>query len=468
MKIRPLRFLPMSDGSLLFSSDAGDFFKAESDFLDRYADSRLSDLDLSFLLKSGCASEKNDELSELAFAKRWYSRLNTSSVLNYIILVPTLRCNLSCDYCQVSRAPENAKGFDWSDETTERVIQFLDALKIDRIKIEFQGGEPLLRVDLLSKIREFCVEKFSSCEFVVCTNLQAISLEAWEFLRRDDVLISTSLDGSDEAHRSLRTKTEARQSQFDKNLEIVLSEFGPNKVSALPTLDPDNPPDPIALIARYSEKGFKSIFLRRVNFQGFARKRYRLSSDERWFEYFNRFIDALVTWNYDNEDRMEEFYLAHAIRRIVQSGHNGNVDFRNPNWMAADYLVVDYDGNFYPSDEARMLTRVGQIDLSIGSLSAGLDSGKVNVLNQHASNFDDPDCMDCVYQPFCGLDVVDDLSRYGRLDLPRHATYHCRWQKVVFEKAFEMIYSSKQEVRSTLAHWLDVPDFSRFFSPRLT
>lgn len=39
--------------------------------------------------------------------------------MNYLILVPTLRCNLACGYCQVSRAPENARGFDWSVETME-------------------------------------------------------------------------------------------------------------------------------------------------------------------------------------------------------------------------------------------------------------------------------------------------------------------------------------------------------------
>jgi wyosine [tRNA(Phe)-imidazoG37] synthetase (radical SAM superfamily) len=35
-------------------------------------------------------------------------------------VIPTLRCNLACSYCQVARAPEGAPGFDWSDEMVER------------------------------------------------------------------------------------------------------------------------------------------------------------------------------------------------------------------------------------------------------------------------------------------------------------------------------------------------------------
>ena len=49
---------------------------------------------------------------------KWLSMLNRnrkkyaapSARLSYLIVVPTLRCNLSCSYCQVSRAPIKAKG----------------------------------------------------------------------------------------------------------------------------------------------------------------------------------------------------------------------------------------------------------------------------------------------------------------------------------------------------------------------
>ncbi|MDT9694272.1 4Fe-4S cluster-binding domain-containing protein, partial [Streptomyces sp. P9(2023)] len=82
---------------------------------------------------------------------------------------------LTCGYCQVSRVSETAKGFDWNEETLEAVLQFLNQLSTTSIKIEFQGGEPLLRLDILEKVRAFCRQRFESAQFVVCTNLQNLS-----------------------------------------------------------------------------------------------------------------------------------------------------------------------------------------------------------------------------------------------------------------------------------------------------
>ncbi|MES0200407.1 hypothetical protein [Mesorhizobium sp. M0011] len=73
------------------------------------------------------------------------------------------------------------------------------------IKIEFQGGEPLLRVDLLEAVRDLCREKFSQGQFVVCTNLQRLDARAWAFLDAEDTLISTSLDGDRVTHERQRS-----------------------------------------------------------------------------------------------------------------------------------------------------------------------------------------------------------------------------------------------------------------------
>ena len=42
MKLWPLKFREMPDGSVLFSDDAGEFFKSSPAFLDRYAADNMS------------------------------------------------------------------------------------------------------------------------------------------------------------------------------------------------------------------------------------------------------------------------------------------------------------------------------------------------------------------------------------------------------------------------------------------
>lgn len=52
--------------------------------------------------------------------------------------------------------------------------------------MEVAAAEPLLRLDLVSRVRDFYRERLGSVEFVVCTNLQNVSEEAWGFLAAPD------------------------------------------------------------------------------------------------------------------------------------------------------------------------------------------------------------------------------------------------------------------------------------------
>ena len=467
-KVWPLQFRRLPDSKFIFTNDAGGYFKSSHNFLRRYIHSQLTTSDKTFLDKGGFSFDEVGDYKFTGYATRWAQRINPASELTYLILVPTLRCNLMCDYCQVSRAAEHAKGFDWDDERVDQVLSFLDGMVTTKIKIEFQGGEPLLRIDILKKIRDFCRLRFDNSEFVICTNLQRVSDEAWDFLNASDTSISTSFDGTALHHVKRRTKTAGAHGEFVKNLDKAISDIGRERVSALPTIDPQDPPSPKDLLHEYTSWGFTSIFLRRVNYQGFARKKYEFEkSSELWGKYYRSFIDELISYNEYAQDPVEEYYLSHLLRSIVGRNLANHVDLRNPNWLGMDYLVVDFDGNFYPTDEARMVTRVGKIDLSIGNIQYGIDEKKKAILNQEVSNLDDPDCMHCAYKPYCGLDIVDDLSRYGRIDLPRHKTAHCQSHLQLFDLAFELLYSESPQVQKSLSYWLGVERFHPFLVKEL-
>lgn len=109
------------------------------------------------------------------------------------------------------------------------------------------------------------------------------------------------------------------------------------------------------------------------------------------------------------------------------------------------------DGGGYPTDEARMMTRVGQIDLSIGDVFDGLETEKLAILNENATNAFDPDCVHCPYQAFCGVDLIDELSREGRIDLPKASTDFCQRHMFIFDRIFAMIYSDDPIVLRSLA-----------------
>lgn len=465
MTVWPLKFRQRDD-AILFADDAGGFFRSDEAFLHRYAAGRLTDGDTAFLTTNGHVFDEEGDLDHTGFAYRWAGRQGRSGEIDYLILVPTLRCNLACSYCQVSRADERARGHDWTEETLAAVLRFLDTLPTKRIKIEFQGGEPLLRVDLLEKVRSFCRSRFAKAEFVVCTNLQRLGPDEWAFLESDDTFVSTSIDGDRDAHRRQRTLTEDRTSEFFDNLRSAIDRFGNGRVSALPTIDVDHPPELGSVVDTFTEFGIRSIYLRPVNHQGFARKRHSARHVvDRWNELYGRFIDLLIQRNADESDPLEEYYFVHCLRRVLRTGIDGHVDLRNPNFLGRDYLVIDFDGRFFPTDEARMMTRVGQIDLSIGNVVDGLETERLDVLNENAINTFDPDCVHCPYQAFCGVDLLDEISREGRIDMPKTSTDFCRRHMFIFDRIFDLIYSDDPKVRHSLALWAGVQDFPTDLAP---
>src|SRR3546814_5200493 len=79
-------------------------------------------------------------------------------------------------------------------------------------------------------------------------------------------------------------------------------------------------------------------------------------------------------------------------------------------------------------------------------VSTGWASETRDLLNRHATNQFDPTCTRCSYQPYCGRAVVDDLARYGRIDLPRHQTEFCRSHLHLFDFLFSLITNDEPAV----------------------
>ena len=65
------------------------------------------------------------------------------------IFVVTLRCEHTCRYCQVSRQSAAKSKFDMTEQTARRALELAFRSPSPQLKIEFQGGEPLLNFPLV-------------------------------------------------------------------------------------------------------------------------------------------------------------------------------------------------------------------------------------------------------------------------------------------------------------------------------
>ena len=391
------------------------------------------------LANVGMGKFYDDDIYDLSFKYKKSSRNFISNELNYFIVIPTLRCNLTCSYCQVSRAAENAKGFDWTTDQFDNFISFFDKKSGLNPKIEIQGGEPLLIFDQLKNFIEAVLRHRPNSEIVICTNLQVIPEDFWSYVKDKNIFISTSIDGSFETHNRNRNQDAGSTKQFFNNLDQAKAELGNSRVSALPTItDFDEIP---SIIDAYKSLDILDVYLRPVNYQGFARKKFQqeANSAEKWLNSYLSALNYILDNNCNAEVKVREENFAIHLKRIFNHQFISHVDFRNPNLVGQDYLVVNYDGLFFPTDEARMLHRIGVIDLSIGDLNTGISKDKVEAINgaSNLSNYED--CRNCAYLPYCGIDIVDILSRHGTLEVEMLTTNHCKTHMGIFDFIFKKI-----------------------------
>lgn len=118
-----------------------------------------------------------------------------------LVLWTTSKCNLKCKYCYA--ATENKS--DMSFETAKRAI---DYFKDNKLKIQFAGGEPLLNYELIRKIYHYVSDQKYDVTFQMQTNGTLITLDVARELKKMNIAMGISMDGSPDINEALRGKTD--------------------------------------------------------------------------------------------------------------------------------------------------------------------------------------------------------------------------------------------------------------------
>lgn len=163
-----------------------------------------------------------------------------------VTLCVTEACNLACKYCYMIHK-NNHK--EMSLETGKRIIDYVLSGKMpiddDSIVLEFIGGEPTLRIELISQLCDYFVAKlylmnhkwFNNYRFNFSSNgLLYSSEKVQNFLARHKGHISfgISLDGTKEKHDMSRVKPDGTGSYDDifKNVDLWRKQFPEHSTKA--------------------------------------------------------------------------------------------------------------------------------------------------------------------------------------------------------------------------------------------
>lgn len=351
-----------------------------------------------------------------------YSRLRNFTNLH--IFVVSLRCDHSCQYCQVSRQSENKAAFDMTEETAEQALKIVFRTPNPAVKIEFQGGEPLLNFDLIQHIvlraEEINRTENRDLQFVITTTLSLITDEILDFCKLHQIILSSSLDGPEDLHNRNRPRPgKDSHARFVEGLKKSRDSLGYDSVSALMTTSPASLSRAHDIVDEYLKHGFNGIFLRHLSPYGFAikTKSYAAYNVDRWLEFYSEGLDYIIELNKRGIKFTEQF-AALMLTKMLTSNDPGFVDLMNPSGAGIAAVVFNYDGDIYASDESRMLREMGDTTFKLGNLATSTyeeiftNEALLNALDD-SFTLSAPMCSDCAFEPWCGADPVFHHAMHG-------------------------------------------------------
>jgi His-Xaa-Ser system radical SAM maturase HxsB len=469
-RLLPFRFERFNDREVFVVNEVGEFLFLDQQDFQNLLHYRLTPQNPVFLDLKGkhiVTDTEIDPVVEMLATKYRTKKSFLNSFTALHMVVPTLRCNSNCRYCQVSRKDVTAGGVDMDKPTAKKTIDLVFKSPSPAIKIEFQGGEPLLNLKMVKYIIEYAEWKnlFAKkrLEFVICTNLTLVNAAILRYLKKHHVYISTSLDGPKDLHnknRPLQDTDNSYDAVIDK-IALCRSFLGSDGVSALMTATRFSLGRFKDIVDEYRKQDFNVIFLRALNPYGFAKRESSSIgySMEEFVSNYLEVLDDIIDINLQGTYFMEAF-ASLLLTRMLTPFSTGFVDMQSPAGVGISGVVYDYNGNVYVSDEARMLASTGDHKFLMGNVHKNtyeeiFSSEFMHSLISSSCLEALPQCSDCAFQSYCGADPVRNYSEQG--DIVGHPSKSdiCRRNKRIMRYLLELIKKNDKNIDNVLWSWIE-------------
>ena len=471
--ILPFRFERFNAEEYLLTNDVGEYiFLANEDF-DKFVNYELdpqSDVFKDIASKQIATTDKVEDVVSMLATK---FRTKKSILRNFTelhMVVPTLRCNSSCIYCQVKRNEKSDHSADMTKETAKNIIRTIFECPSKFIKIEFQGGDPSTDFEMVQYIIEEAewmnLRKQKCVEFVICTNLTLLTPKMVKYLKDHKCLISTSLDGPKDIHdhnRPLQDESLDHHAIFEKNINMIRDIWGDKEcVGALMTTSKYSLGHFPEIVDEYIRLGLNCISFRSLNPYGFA-KQYK---DKVAYPIEDFIENYKIGLNYVLEQNKKGVFIIEGfasllLKRILTPFATGFVDLQSPAGVGISGAIYDYDGSVYVADEGRMMARMGNDVFKLGNVNTStyqelFNGEKLHSIIHQANTECLPACSDCVFQPYCGADPVRNLSEQGDMIGHRPTNEMCKKTKAIIKYIFELLKENNPETMKIFWSWINI------------
>ncbi len=391
------------------------------------------------------------------------------------IIVLTVRCNHRCLYCQVIPEKTNQKGFDMDKETARKSVDLIFKTPSKFIRIEFQGGEPLLNWSVLKYVVKYAKEvnatRRKNLKISLVSNLTEMDDKKLKFLLDNHVDISCSFDGPAAVHNRNRIYLDGKNghqivSERIKKVQKTIrinNESSKKKVdqlNAVLTVSRFSLSQPLLIIDEYIKKGFDTIFVRPLSPFGLSRVTLKTIgyTAEEFISYYKKSLDYILKINLTGKTFIERatFY---ALKKIIAGDDPNYFEMRSPCGAGIGQMAFDYDGKIYTCDEGRMAARMGHVNFQLGDVKTSsynelIDNGVTKTMCLSSCLDNHVSCQDCAYKPYCGVCPLANFIEHGTIFPQLPNTDRCKINKAMFDYIFLKMQNKKY--KQIFEKWLEI------------
>lgn len=282
-------------------------------------------------------------------------------VINYLRLAVTDRCNLRCTYCMPK------EGLDWlprkelmTYDEMLRICSLLVGMGVEKIRIT--GGEPFVRKDLFSFLKELSqIEGLK--ELTITTNGVLTAPFVPELKQAGIKSVNLSLDTLDR-DRFIQIAHRDELNKVLNTLDALLSHDLEVKINTV-VIESLNIPDIIPLVRLTKTLPISIRFIEQMPFNGGN----HLSS---------------LTWNYKRilEHIQQAFPL---IKKIQDAPHSTSLNYHIPGHQGDVGIIAAYSRLFCGSCNRIRITPLGVLKTCL------YDNGKLNIKDALRKGVSDED-----------------------------------------------------------------------------
>ncbi len=336
-------------------------------------------------------------------------------------MVPTNRCNMACVYCHAKSQSLSRKEWDMDDEVLYKTVDFFFSVPRQgrkQMRIEFQGGEPLLRYDLIQKAMDYAMQRAEAesieLSFAIVSNLTLMSDEiAQDIKERGNVKLCSSLDGPPLVHDRQRVYPSGRGTYEDvvRWAEKLKEEYD-IFVPFLPTFTVNGLGHEREIVDEYIERGVNILYLRYVNYLGRA---YESGYDvgvtpEQFVGAWKRTLDYVLEKNRGGHS-FREGKTAYLLGNVLNPAH-AYMCLRRPCGCGISQVIVGHNGTIHGCDGGRSVPMLIMGNVLSDTYDEVFTSDTAMALRTLAAETL-PECQTCPFGPYCGYCVARGINQHG-------------------------------------------------------